>query len=121
MGTAADVGWGLGDLADVPVIGIAFVAPALLVLLMYTLFAVPLLVAFVVGLIAAVVIAVVAVVLRLVLSRPWTVEATSDGADARREWEVQGFRLAGAWRDEVAERFVLGHDPTPERFGPHPR
>ena len=46
---------------------------------------------------------------RVVLRRPWRVEAVSDAE--RRQWYVQGFRNAGTERDELARRFRLGQNP----------
>ncbi|MDJ0768549.1 MAG: hypothetical protein QNJ12_07125 [Ilumatobacter sp.] len=46
---------------------------------------------------------------RVVLRRPWRVEATS--TDERREWFVQGFRAAGRRRDELARQFEHGLNP----------
>ncbi len=47
---------------------------------------------------------------RVVLGRPWRVEAATDGE--RRDWFVQGFRSAGRARDEIARRVQHGLDPT---------
>jgi hypothetical protein len=46
---------------------------------------------------------------RVVLRRPWRVEAVSD--DERRQWHVQGFRNAGNEHDELARRSQLGQNP----------
>ena len=50
------------------------------------------------------------VVGRVVLRRPWRVEAVS--ASQRRQWYVQGYRAAGRRRDEIANQFTHGHNPT---------
>lgn len=48
---------------------------------------------------------------RVVLGRPWRVEARS--GDERRQWYVQGFRAAGRARDDVARRLQHGQNPLP--------
>ncbi|MFW2336298.1 hypothetical protein, partial [Ilumatobacter sp.] len=52
----------------------------------------------------------VGAIARLVLRRPWRVEAVAGGE--RRQWFVQGFRAAGRHRDEVARQFEHGLDPA---------
>jgi hypothetical protein len=50
---------------------------------------------------------------RLVLRRPWSVEAVAhDGT--RREWKVKGYRDAGRLRDALAGEFSRGLDPRPD-------
>jgi hypothetical protein len=57
---------------------------------------------------------IVGAVGRVVLRRPWWVEATCDrdGRDREgRDWYVRGFRDAGRRRDEIARQFQHGLDP----------
>lgn len=46
---------------------------------------------------------------RVVLRRPWRVEARSDGE--RRDWFVQGLRQSGRHRDEIARQLRHGQNP----------
>jgi hypothetical protein len=46
---------------------------------------------------------------RVVLRRPWRVEARS--GDERRHWYIQGYRAAGRHRDEIARQFQHGQNP----------
>lgn len=46
---------------------------------------------------------------RVVLRRPWRVEARS--GDERRDWYVQGFRQSGRHRDEIARQLRHGQNP----------
>ena len=48
---------------------------------------------------------------RVVLGRPWRVEAVGNGE--RRVWHVQGFLAAGRARDELARQFQHGRNPLP--------
>jgi hypothetical protein len=47
---------------------------------------------------------------RLVLGRPWRVEAVS--TVERRTWHVQGFRSAGLSRDDLAAQLSAGINPA---------
>lgn len=46
---------------------------------------------------------------RVVLRRPWRVEAVS--TDVRHDWFVPGFRAAGRLRDDLADQYRHGADP----------
>lgn|GEM_PF-3552569 len=50
---------------------------------------------------------------RIVLRRPWSVEAAAPSGE-RREWKVRGFRDAGRLRDVLAGEFERGLDPRPD-------
>jgi hypothetical protein len=50
---------------------------------------------------------------RLVLRRPWSVEAVAEDG-TRREWKVKGYRDAGRLRDALAGEFSRGLDPRPD-------
>jgi hypothetical protein len=56
-------------------------------------------------------VAIAGTVGRVVLRRPWRVEATSH--DERRDWYVSGFREAGRRRDDLADKFRHGANPMP--------
>lgn len=47
---------------------------------------------------------------RVLLGRPWRVEAVS--AVERRGWNVQGFRSAGRSRDDLAAQLSAGINPA---------
>lgn len=59
------------------------------------------------------VVGTVSVVGRVVLRKPWSVEATSPSGE-RREWKVRGFRDAGRLRDLLAGELERGLDPRPD-------
>jgi len=50
---------------------------------------------------------------RLLLRRPWTVEAVASTGD-RLTWDVVGWRASGARRDEIAEMLRAGITPPAE-------
>lgn len=54
---------------------------------------------------------------RVLLQRPWTVEAVSDAGD-RITWEVVGWRASGERRDEVVEMIRAGITPSPTDSSP---
>jgi hypothetical protein len=60
-----------------------------------------------------IVVAGVGAIARIVLGRPWRVEATSDSE--RREWYVKGFGTAGDLRDHLANQFQHGQNPSPDQ------
>lgn len=93
------------DLVDDLVVVAAVVAVGLFVVF----FAVPLLIA-VLDVLVIVLLTVLGVAARVLLRRPWTVEATGpDGL--RRTWRVVGWRNAGELVDEVANDLAHGHPP----------
>jgi hypothetical protein len=53
---------------------------------------------------------------RVVLRRPWRVEAVS--AFERRNWFVKGYRAAGERRDEIVRQFVHGQNPIGDSATP---
>jgi hypothetical protein len=55
---------------------------------------------------------------RIVLRRPWRIEAVSK--TERRSWFVKGYRAAGQERDEIARRFQHGQNPTGVETAPMP-
>jgi hypothetical protein len=57
------------------------------------------------------IVGVFGVIGRVVLRRPWRVEATSD--TDRHDWYVQGFRAAGRLRDDLGNQYRHGHQPLP--------
>lgn len=49
---------------------------------------------------------------RLLLGRPWSVEAVAEHGE-RREWKIKGFRDAAMLRDALQAEFDAGLDPRP--------
>jgi len=53
---------------------------------------------------------------RVLLGRPWTVQARSvlpAGVERQLEWNVKGWRQSGRVIDEVAQQLASGREPTP--------
>jgi hypothetical protein len=113
---ARDVGWGLpnwvpfdfGDLGDVEAVVAVVVAVVLIVFVIIPLllFGVELVV--VGGALAA------SIISRMLLGRPWTVEAERVGG--RREvlsWSVSGWRRSDRAIDEIAQALAAGSRPHP--------
>ena len=61
---------------------------------------------------------VLGVIGRIVLRRPWRVEAVSQ--TERRSWFVKGYRAAGQERDDIARRFQHGQNPAGVETAPMP-
>jgi hypothetical protein len=89
------------DLGVLAVIGIVVTAVATLAV--FVLFVVPAVVFVVELLLVAVAIALGAVG-RIVLRRPWTVEARVRGTNEGREWKVVGWRASGRLVERMADR-----------------
>jgi len=112
-----------GDVADadpgcLEVVGEGIVAAiAIIVFVLVLIFvAVPLLVA-IVDIVILLLLALLGVLARVVLRRPWLVEARANDGTAL-EWKVVGWRASGEWRREMAELLQAGvslppRQPTP--------
>ena len=96
------------DLGDSIAVAIAIIAVVALIVLM-TMFGWTFLLLGI-DLLWLLLVAVLGLLGRVVLGRPWRVEATTDGE--RRDWFVQGFGAAGRARDEIARRLQHGIDPS---------
>jgi hypothetical protein len=97
------------DHLDVPFDGLdelAWVVLAIAVIVVLVLFGIPLILA-VIDALLFLVLLISGVVARLLLRRPWTVEATSDRGDRLLD-QVAGWRASGVRRNEMAERLSLG-------------
>jgi len=105
-GNALDVADGClsFDLDAVAVVIIVVVAVLLAVFVV-----IPLLVA-IVDLVILVVVAVLGVLARIVLRRPWVVEAASADGE-RHHWRVVGWRRSGERRDHIAQMLSAGIIP----------
>ncbi len=91
--------------------GIAAAATFILVLLFLVFLAFPLLAA-VIEVTLVLLLATAGVIGRVLLWRPWTIEArASDGTT--REWRVPGWRDSGERRKEVERQLTTGHPLSP--------
>jgi hypothetical protein len=98
---------------DDPISVVLGVLGLLFVLLALAFFGFPLLVALVELLLLAALIALV-LVARVVLRRPWAVQARADDGTSLW-WRVVGWRASGRKIDEVTQLLEAGIDPQPER------
>jgi hypothetical protein len=117
VGDVADASSFFGNLAEVPVVGVIFlaiaIALALVVLVGFVgLVLVPLLIALAeLGLLLA--IAALALAGRVLFRHPWTVEArANDGTTLR--WSVVGWRASRAHRTNIATTLAAGATPAPD-------
>ena len=117
VGEVADASSFFGDLAELPVVGVVFLAIAVALLLVLlvafvALVLIPLLFALAeLGLLMA--LAALAVAGRLVLRHPWTVEARADDGTTLR-WNVVGWRASRAHRTAIATSLTAGTTPPPD-------
>jgi hypothetical protein len=107
---------GLGDVAwldgDTPVALVVGIVAVLLLVLLAPVVLPTLL--FVLQIVLLVVIVPAYLVLRLVLRRPWVIEATSSGPpEESMRWGVVGLRASGAAREEIAIALAAGIPPGP--------
>jgi hypothetical protein len=92
--------------------GIVVLLVVILVVLAAVFLVIPLLVA--VFDVALVLLAAIAgVLVRIVLRRPWTVEARASDGTAR-QWRVVGWRASGRRRAEITEQLTAGVVPAPD-------
>jgi hypothetical protein len=106
----------LGDIADVPDVGgcaddltgLAIVLGLIVLIVLIVLFGGPVLLLGI-DLLWLLFVGLIGLLGRVVLRRPWRVEAVS-GSD-RRSWFVSGYRAAGRQRDEVARQLQHGQNP----------
>ena len=99
----------LGD--DLPVVGvIAAVVAGVVVAIGLVLFIVPALI-FVLELLFVLALVGLGIAGRILLGRPWTVEARRAGSDEVLEWKVRGWRASGAKVDEIADQLEAGLTP----------
>lgn len=99
----------LGD--ELPVVGvIAAVIAALVFGIALVLFVVPALI-FLLELLLVLAVVCLGVAGRVLLGRPWTVEAQRGGSDEVLEWKVRGWRASDAKVTEVAEHLEAGLTP----------
>jgi hypothetical protein len=113
-GDALDAGCVVGELAELPAVGVVFLAVALVVIAVAlvafgVVVLVPLLLA-VLDLLLLGIVAALGLVGRLVLRRPWTIEARSDDGTVLT-WNVVGWRASRERRDEVAALLASGVVP----------
>lgn len=105
----------LFDLGDIPVIGAVFVLIALV--LVTALIGLPLLI-----LVLELCVGLVALILglfgRVVLRRPWTVEAIPRGVvpEGVRLWDVIGFRASGQMKRQIRDAITAGAALPPDGY-----
>jgi hypothetical protein len=107
-----------GDVADVDpggcldVVGEGIVAAigVIVVVLVLIFIAIPLLVA-IVDVVIVIGIALLGIGARIVLRRPWVVEASAGGGLTVR-WRVVGWKASGERVDEIAKQIAVGTTPT---------
>jgi len=106
-----------GDVADVDpgcldVVGEGIVAAigVIIVVLVLIFIAIPLLVA-IVDFVIVIGIALLGIGARIVLRRPWVVEASAGGGLTFR-WRVVGWKASGERVDEIAKQIAAGATPT---------
>jgi hypothetical protein len=111
----------VGDAADadpgcLDVLGEGLVAAVLVIigLLLLVFVVLPLLIA-IVDVLIVVLLGLLSIVARVLLRRPWTVEATAATTDGSEPlvWKVVGWRASGDKVDEVADALVAGVHPQP--------
>lgn len=99
----------VGD--DLAVLGvIAAALGALIAAVLLVLFVVPAVI-FVIELLVVVLLVALGATGRVVLGRPWTVEARLLGTDTSAEWKVRGWRASSAKVTEIARQIEAGHTP----------
>lgn len=97
--------------ADLPVVGMILLA---LTLLLFAVAAVILVVpalVFVAELLLIAAVVGLGLLGRVLLGRPWTVEARAQGADHAFEWKVRGWRASGQLRDAVEQQVQATGEP----------
>lgn len=106
------------DAGDLPVLGAVAVVVAVFLAILLLAIWFPFVILLVVDIVWLVLAGVIGVIGRVLLRRPWQVEARS--SDERRHWYVPGFRAAGRHRDEIARQFRHGQNPLGEAPSPVP-
>ena len=98
--------------SDLPVVGVFFVGIALLLFAVgAVIFVVPALI-FLLELLLIAAIVGVGLVGRVLLGRPWTVEATRQEPRAAYEWQAAGWRASGDLREAIAQQLQATGLPT---------
>jgi small-conductance mechanosensitive channel len=98
--------------AELPIIGVIVTAIGLVLLaIVAVLFIVPALV-FVGELLFIVAVVGLGLVGRVLLGRPWAVEARQQGADDAYEWQARGWRASGDLVKSIAEQLRRTGRPT---------
>jgi hypothetical protein len=98
--------------AELPVVGAIFLVVALLLFaIAAVIFVVPAVV-FVAELLLIAAFVGLGLFGRVLLGRPWTVEAREKGADHAYEWKVRGWRASGELREAIAQQLQATGLPT---------
>jgi hypothetical protein len=96
-----DAGLLADDLGCLPAIGVVVTAAVAMALAVF--FVLPAIV-FAVELVAVLLLLLLGALARIVLRRPWTVEARLKGTNQGREWKVVGWRASGELVETMADR-----------------
>lgn len=102
----------IGDLAEIPVVGVVFLVVGLVLLVVFLALFLPFLV---LGLIEAVVLGIVAaagVVLSTLFGRPLLVRADRAAPPRQLVWALKGWGASRALRDRVVGAIEVGADPV---------
>jgi hypothetical protein len=99
----------VGCVDDLPAVAAVFVV--IVAIAVFLFFVVPLLVTLVELLLLAVLV-VLGVLVRLVLRRPWIVDAVRVDRSERLSWKVGGFRRSGEVAEAVAVQLGTGQEPV---------
>ena len=98
--------------AELPLIGVVFLVIAIVLFaIAAVVFIIPALVFFA-EVLVVVALVVIGVGGRVLLGRPWTVEAAADGDERSYEWHTSGWRASGELRDTVARQLEATGLPT---------
>lgn len=98
--------------AELPVVGVVFVGIALLLFAVgAVIFVVPAVI-FVAELLLIAAIVGVGLAGRMLLGRPWTIEAMKQDAGDAFEWKVRGWRASGELRESIAQQLEATGQPT---------
>lgn len=108
--------------ADLPIVGVVFaVIAVLLVVVAAFVFIIPALV-FVIELVVVLGLVGLGVLGRVLLGRPWTVQARTSGADHAYEWKCRGWSASGELVETIARQLhATGRPTSGTRFPPDPR
>lgn len=98
--------------ADLPVVGVVFLAIGLLLFGIATVVLVVPAVVFVAELLLIAAFVGLGLLGRVLLGRPWTVEAREQGADHVYEWKLRGWRASGELLESIVQQLQATGLPT---------
>jgi hypothetical protein len=98
--------------ADLPVVGVVFVGIALLLFAVGAVILVVPAIVFLAELLLIAAVVGVGLAGRMLLGRPWTVEAMKQDTGDAYEWKVRGWRASGELRESIAQQLQATGQPT---------